>query len=182
MVAAQGLDNAVPTRRDAADRTRARCGRTITPGRNGASTSRPRARRARRLRHAGGEAAARPLPTNGWRPATTSAQARIWREMLMNHAENQWIDRHGRGRAAADRRRGTACRTCRTKALYAWEPTARCSASTASTSSSGQGQPSNAAALAMIRYLLRRLADHGGTLLSSRRSSSSSSSCRRATS
>ena len=26
----------------------------------------------------------------GWAPATTRPQAHVWREMLVNHAENQW--------------------------------------------------------------------------------------------
>jgi peptide/nickel transport system substrate-binding protein len=121
MVAAQGLDNAIPTaimpptelapmRQD--NYAWPKWGQFVeTKGKNGKPVDMPEAQRLLDL-------------YDLWMTTADEAkQAEIWREMLMNHAENQWIIGTVAG-ALQPIVVKNGLENLPPKALYSWEPTA----------------------------------------------------------
>jgi peptide/nickel transport system substrate-binding protein len=121
MVAAQGLDNAIPTaimpptelapmRQD--NYAWPKWGQYVeTKGKQGEAVDDPAAQRLMELYGA--------WMTTGDKPA----QERIWREMLMNHAENQWTIGTVAG-ALQPIVVKNGLKNLPAKAFYSWEPTA----------------------------------------------------------
>ena len=137
MVAAQGLDNAVPTADDAADRARAHAPGQSTPGRNGASTSRPRARTARRCDIPEAKRLLAALRALDERPPTKPCSEQVWREML-REPRREPVDPSARSPARCSRSScSNGLANMPQEGALQLGADARCSASTGSTRSTG---------------------------------------------